>query len=63
MDFGTVIEVKCYRLEETGKPSKKGMATHDITTYSPRKQKSRGADLTSRINYGTLESYLNVCGP
>lgn len=64
VDFNTVTEIegKCYRLEETGKPEKKGVATHDSKTYCPMKQKSRGAELTTGINYGTLECYLNLRG-
>lgn len=64
MDFDTVTEteVKCYRLEQTGKPEKKVLARHDIKTYCARKHKSRGAELTRGINYGTLGCYLNICG-
>lgn len=50
------------QLEETGKAEKKGLATHDIKTYCLRKQKNRGAELTSGISYRTLERCLNVCG-
>lgn len=61
VDFDIVIEteIKCHRLEETGKPEKEGVATHYIKT---KKQKSRGAELTSGISYRTFECYLNICG-
>lgn len=44
VDFDIVIEteIKCHRLEETGKPEKEGVATH----YTSRPRSKRAEELS-----------------